>query len=379
MLMKKYSKQQGSITLGIVFGLGMLGLSIAATTIMLSTNAIANNSNAASGIRSLVTTDAAVREGFYRALKTYSYTTKTIDFTSTDMSSTAIANTNGMNAATVNVTEISWPIYEIQSASTNNKTTRQIVATLDVFPSAFAFDQAVYTHGALEISGNTQISGSVYATDGIDFTGGAAEVDGNAYSPATINTLDDDNVQGDIVTNHPQINPPTIDLTPYQNQAITDGTYYASGFGPNAEIAIKNQTNHNKIFYVADNVSITGGADFTGMLIVEGNLSLSQGAFSVGDTAPYDEPLVVYVMGDLTLSGNVEINGIVCVEGITTFGAGTPKINGSLISMDDNNTLTVNGNINITYDPAYGTAWQDITGLDTNSGSSPVVKDWHEE
>lgn len=377
--MLRHCAQQGSITLGIVFSLGMLGLGIAATTLVFSTGAITNNSNTVSGIRSLVTADAAAREGVYRLFNDHAAHGSAITFTAA-----AIPNLNHTDLSEVAVSG-AWPLYEVRSQARSVKTTRQVVTDVDLFPSAFAFDQAVYTHGFLNISGNAAITGDVYASAGIHFTGNSAAVTGDAFTPGSVTPITQSNVDGDTIPGHPLIEPPMVDITPYRTQAITDGTYFATGEGNLAETLIKNNTTVNKIIYVADSVSISGGGggpnatNLSGMLIIEGDLSLSQGTFSIGSTAPYDEPLIIYVMGDLTLSGNVQLNGIVYVEGATTFGAGTPQIDGALLSVNGANALTVNGNVAISYNPTYAAAWTDITGLDTTSGTAPQVKNWHEE
>ncbi len=374
--MKTLTTQQGSITLGLVFGLGMLGLGIAAATMTFSTSAISNNSNAAQGVRSLVTADAATREGVYRAIDSVSGTNVT--FTG---ASIPLLNNSDTAAVTVSGT---WPLIDIRGEADNARTTRKVVATLDLFPSAFAFDQAVYTHGQLNVTGNVTIEGDIYATNGID-VGGSADIDGDAHSPQTI-----DDVHGRITgtTNetHPVIEPPEIDYTLYQAQAIIDGTYFTGpSASANAEAFIKGNQNLNKVVYVDGPVSISGGGGgpnatkLTGTLVVNGNLDIRQGTFEIGDDSDHDSPLVIYVNGNLNLEGNVAMNGIVFVDGITTYGNGTPEITGALISTAGTNEAAGNGNITVTYDPVIGAAWQNILGLDTESGTDPMVKNWHEE
>lgn len=365
--MKKSTQQSGSITLGLVFGLGMLALGIAATTLTFSTNAVVNNSITSSGIRSLVTADSASREGVYRIMKDYA-PDKIVTFTNT-----TLPLLNNTATAEVAITG-SWPIYEVRSASTNDRVTRKIVSTLDLFPSAFAFDQAVYTHGQLNFNGNVTINGDVYATNGIDLSG-SANISEDAYTPSTINTSGSANVDGDSVSNYDEILPPAIETTPYFTEATINGTYYGPGTGATASNIIKN-ANTTGTYYIDDMVDINGNStDFTGTLLATGNVSLTGGDYTADGT----NPLVLYVGGDLSLAGNVTINGIVYVQGQTTFGVGTPEINGALISVSGANSAGGGGNVTVTYDPVYAEAWQDITGLDTESGSEPKVDDWREE
>jgi cytoskeletal protein CcmA (bactofilin family) len=364
--MTKNNLENGSIALGMVFGLGILGLGIAASTLLFATSSVSNNSIAGSGVRSLITADSASREGVYRALDSYDPDAKTVGF-----ASASIPLLNDTDSANVGLTG-AWPVYELQSTSTNPRTTRVVVATLDLFPSAFAFDQAVYTNGNLNFNGNVTIDGSVYATDGINL-GGSADINGNAYTPDDITTSGSADVNGDSIDNHDSILPPTVDITPYVVEATADGTYYSDG---GVAGAILQNANHSGTYYVADDMSISGNnTDFSGVLVVTGDLSITGGDFTT-DSA---NPLVIYVGGNLNISGNVTINGIVLVEGETTFGNGNPVVNGSLISANGANKAGGGGNITINYDSSYSEQWQDIIGLETESGTEPRVVNWHEE
>lgn len=358
--------QKGSIVLGLVFGVGIFGLAIATTALTLSTTALVNNVTAISGTETLVTADAALREGIFRVVEDYK-PDDTVTFTNT-----SVPLINNTNSTDVSVTG-SWPVYKITSVATNDQITRKVVSELDFFPSAFVFDQAVYTYGALDIGGNAQINGNVYAEDGVDFTGAASEVDGDAYSPTTIHPHNGNSILGDSIDNHMSIEPPIINTSDYEAVATTI---------PNealAQAAI--QTLDNVILHITapGEVNISGG-DFTGMIIVDNDLKLTGGTeLTAGPAFGFDEPLVLYVGGDLTLGGNITINGIVYVEGETSVGAGTPEINGSLISVSSGNDVDFTGNITVTFNQGYADDWNEITGLDTNSGTDPYTKNWHEE
>jgi len=358
--------ENGSMMLGIVFGLGMLGIGIAASTLLFATNSVTDNAIAGSGVRSLITADSASREGIYRVLKDYA------DDDVVTFTGTSIPLLNGTASADVTVSG-TWPIYEIKSTSNNPRTTRVVVATLDLFPSAFAFDQAVYTNGSLELTGSGQVNGDVYATEGIDFSSGGSNVDGNAYSPNGIDEHNDSSVAGEDIDNYGTVLPPDIDTTPYFTEATTNGDYYADG--TTAGNVLKN-ANSAGTFYIDDSVEIEGATtNLDGTLVVDGDLTLKGGTY----TADSSNPLVIYVTGNLTLSGGVEVNGIIFVEGETSVGTGNAEITGSLISVNSGNSMTVTGSFDVTYDPTYAEDWQDIVGIDTESGTDPSISDWHEE
>jgi len=361
--------QGGSIVLGLVFGLGILGLGIAATTMIFSTNAITNHSTASAGVRSLVTADAATREGVYRVLDSVSG--MNVSFTEANLPLLNMSNDTG-----VTVTG-SWPVLTVHGTANNNRTTRKVVAEIDLFPSAFAFDQAVYTHGTLSVTGNVQINGNVYATQNITLGSAASKITGNAYSPNAVNPFNNSSISGTTNDKHPQIDPPSINITTYATEALSNGTYYSSSESTIAANTIKNNTVSGS-YFIEDSVTITGNnTDFSGVLIVTGDLTLNGGRFQTDSSA--SNPLILYVGGNLSLSGNVEIHGIVYVAGETTLGSGSPTIHGSIISVNSLNKATGGGDITINYESAYAESWQNITGLDTESGTAPKVKNWHEQ
>lgn len=365
---KHHQKNNGSVSLGLIFGLGILGLGIATTSLIFSTNSITSQTMSASGIRTLVTSDSATREGIYRVIESVSG--QTVSFTNGN-----IPLLNNTDHASVLVSG-TWPILTVASSANNNRITRNIITEINLFPSAFAFDQAVYTHGELNLSGNVTIAGNVYATNGIDIQGAAAKIIGDAYSPHSVNPFNNNSISGDVNDNHIQIDPPIIDTTTYYSTAVANGTYFSSTDSMNAVNNIKNNT-VTGTYFIDDSINITGNnTDFSGTIIVTGDLTLNGGTFKTNTSNT--NPLVLYVDGNLLLTGGVEISGIIFVAGETTLGNGTPKVNGSLISANNLNKATGGGNVLITYNSTYANAWQDIIGLDTESGTAPIVKNWHE-
>ena len=368
--------ESGSITLGIVFGLGMLALGIAASTLTFSTNAVVNNSIAGSGVRALVTADSAGREGIYRLIEDYNADGAVDEFTETE-----IPLLNATDAASVKAVG-TWPIYEIRSSSANPRVSRNITTEVNLFPSGFAFDQAVYTHGSLTIGGSAEINGDVYATNEIDFNGGAP-VNGDASTAGAITPTNQTNVTGESTNNHPVIEPPTIDIGTFI--AAADYSIITNTASNDVETLIIDPLIDNVIIYTDTThpsgvVSLNTNATLNGMLIVEDDLKLTGGiTITAAPTTGFDVPVAIYVKGDFELAGDATVHGIVFVEGDVKVTGTDNTIDGSLLSVNNSSDLVISGDVSVTYNQGYADAWTDLFDTGLLDGAPPEISDWHEE
>jgi len=173
------------------------------------------------------------------------------------------------------------------------------------------------------------------------------------------------------------IQPPTINLNPYRTMAIANGTYFTNTNQAAAYIQ-SNPPNHPTVF-VENNGTLSlnnNNLNFQGTIITTGSFSINGGTISSNIVS---NPLVLYVTNDFLIRGNANVNGIVYVGGSTTFGNGTNRITGAMLSVQPLANLSVNGNAIVTYDSNYGTAWKSVVGLDKDSGTSPKIRRWYEE
>jgi hypothetical protein len=374
--MKSTQLQQGSIVLGLVFGLGVLGLGIAATTLTFSTSAVTNHTTASAGVRSLVTADSITREGVYQVLQAGYSSNDIVDFKNSNPEFKLLNLTSLSTDSAEYHASGTWPIIEVTSTSSNPRTTRKVVVTLDLFPSAFAFDQAVYSHGQISANGNLTINGNAYATNGIALSGNA-NINGDAYSPLAMNSNTKNRISGESYENSSTIIPPTIATSSYKVLAQSANTYFTDISLARTYIQ-GNPAGFPVVFVESPNeLSLNANSlAFFGTIISTGGFSMNGGTISAN---PSGDPLAVYSGGNAAIRGNATINGIVYIDGTTTFGNGTNRINGTLLSTQPSSTLSVNGNAMVTYNATYGKNWQNITGLDTESGTAPMVKNWHEQ
>ncbi len=112
-------------------------------------------------------------------------------------------------------------------------------------------------------------------------------------------------------------------------------------------------------------------------MVIDGDLELKGGTIPADTSKNY---AAVVVLGNLRVTGNVTVNGIVYVTGVSTFSAGNPVINGSLISASGVNATNITGNVEITYDDTYiPEDLRDLVGLDTTNVSNPIAISWGEE
>lgn len=366
--MNKNLPNKGMITVAMIFGVGIFSIGIAFLVSNAVISNMINNRNSLLSTHTFYASESALREGAYQIINA-----------STTYTGGSFPLINSVLSNAVTVQFDAYPELTVSASADNGITTRNSVVKMTLFPAAAAFDHAIYSLSSLEIGGNTDIEGNVFANGDINFNGVSAEIDGDAYASGDVDTSSG-NVTGDSVSTVGSGSQLIIDPTVYIATSTLDGTYFANE--TLAENYLNGETRVDEIIYVAgvgNDTHITSNNTYLyGALIVEGDLTLKNAEIHRGSTYPYDDPLVIYVGGDLHLTGNAEIEGIVYVKGGTSFSGGSNTIRGSLISLNTVDTLSVTGNVTIEYDPTLAGDWEDISGIDTTTGEPPKIMSWGE-
>jgi len=361
--MNVQKNQKGIIGLAMVFGIGFFALSTSLTLALGALGELSKDRNVISGDQSFYTADAAVREGTYQFIN---------DASSTYAGGAAVP-LNGSSTGTIAVASLAWPYVDIRGQAGNTTSNRTSIYTLTVFPEGFAFDYAVYAQNDLTFGGSIEVNGSVFANNGIDFNGASAQINGDVFSPEAIE--DSGNINGGMFTGVNPIPPPGIDFSVYRDIAASSTPSMLFASAGDAETYLNGET-REAVIYVEDTVKTKvqgAGTQLTGSLVTAYDLDITGGTYSA--TGTY---VAVAVDGDLKIAGGATINGIVYVTGVTSFGGGANTINGSLISAGGA-SADVTGNAVINFDPDIAANWQNLSGLDTTSTSSPVIVEWREE
>jgi len=383
--MNKISKQSqsGIISLLVVLGVGLFALTVVLTVTTGVLSEFNKNHNTVSGDKVFYASEAAVKDvtrdfiADYTANRAY-YIDYAGAFAGTYTPDVTL-NVNDTTLADVEVTG-TWPFYEIKSKGSNLRTTRNVVQKLTVYSPGLALDFAVFANDDLTMQGNATVNGDVFSNGDIEFDnngGGSGGVNGDASAVGNIDD-DGDKISGTTNDGVTHIDPPPIDLAPYLTEATGAGTYYDNiGDAHTAEAQIKNNDSTGTLYFdvPGEEISLEGNnTKVTGSVVVNGDLNLKGGTYTVGDA---DNDVAVYVSGDLSFNGNVTINGVIYVEGTTTFGNGNVELNGSLISVGG--TVYISGNVDITFDPAYIPDVAPLIGGAAYSTTDPRIILWREE
>ena len=358
-------EERGVVMLFTILGVGALALGATLTVALGILGEFSKRRNTVSGDQVFYTGEAAVSEGAYRFLTASSYL------------ATAGQTLNNTATSSIVVEPLVWPYVRARGKAANEKTNRAVSRIITSFPEGFAFDYAVYAQNDLTFGGNIDVNGNVFANDGIDFNGNSAEINGDAFSPESIE--DTDNISGTMVTGVDPIPPPTINPEEYRlaAQAIDPETGTSTlFFDVNDASAYLNGENRDAVVFVDDTAQtkIQGNStNLVGSLVTMGDLGITGGTYSA--TGSY-AAFVVY--GNLKIAGGTTINGIVYATGSTSFGGGNNVINGSLISAGGASVTDLTGTATINFDPVIAANWQNITGLDTSTTSSPEIILWEE-
>ena len=330
MFKQKSNRREGGImSLAVVFVIGFLGLGMMTTISTIALSEINKNINTKSGNQTFYTAEAAAREGIYQYL---SYDATSGNF---------VVPIN--NIATDSITFLTstssrgWAYREVEGNAENNLTNRTVKSTLLLFPSAAAFNHAIYSENDLSITGSVDISGNVFS-NGTTTCAGSSNIDGESYSVGVDNCgTHASHSEGDVDI----IPPPVIDPYSYSDIANCTSTLADVGndclSGPTAGVVFVDDP------LAPPPTEVLNGIDLVGNLTIIGNIKITGGEI----VSSNDYPALI-VNGDLTLGGGVEITGIVYVSGNTAFSAGTTKITGSLISIEG--VVDLGGNVTIDYD-----------------------------
>lgn len=365
------------VSLVAILIIGLFAMSAATLNLLGALKENTKNHNSIKSAQAFFTAESAAREGVYEFRNSASFNAGDPYY-------------NGGNYSLLNYTSnavmavenfAGWPtggdrFADLVGTADNSTSTRKIVYSVNLYPEGDSFDHAIYADDELDISGSANITGNVFANNDIDL-GGNAVVDGNVVSTNDVDITGSAEItNGEAVPAGTEIPAPSIDLAPYKTIALAAGTFYDDK--DIAEDQVKNNLlPYNSTVYVDDianrQTSIaSSGTNFTGTLVVDGDLKISGGTYrAVNDAA-------IIVNGDLELAGGAQIYGIVYVTGITTMtgtASGT-KIQGSLISLGE---VDLNGNSSVEYDAAYVSVWSNIIGLDHISAEKPRITFWEEE
>jgi hypothetical protein len=353
------TNQKGIITLIVILSVGLLAVSAALTIALNSFAGLFDNRNVKFGDFAFYTSEAAAREGALQFIAGQS-----------------ISNLSELNdsSSDISVTELDWPYYEIKGSADNIFNSRSNVFTVTTFAEGLAFNYAVFSKTDLKFAGDAEVEGNVFANDGFSFNSpNKTYVYGDAFSPEEIDGTDN-NISGDEHEGTEEISPPSIDID--NLKASADVIFDDAG---DAKTYINGQTITNEIVVVEDADGATIGnshTNFTGCLIVLGDLHLSGGYFN---QMPSDNYPAIIVEGNLIIGGGTDIKGVVYVTGDTSFGTGGGTIDGSLISAGDVTTAAINGTAKIYYNEEYASIWQEMPGWLEPTQENPRIIDWRQE
>ena len=335
----------------VVLVIGLFALAAALTVTGQMVVEIKKGKNTISGDRSFHTAEAAVREAVYQYIES-----------GVDLSDNFPVSINDVPEAEilfeVGPSTQGWA-YKDARGNARNINYREIKNTLLLYPSALAFDHAIYSEGSLTIRGNISIIGNVFSNDSVSCVGNAHNIDGNASAVGSVGNNCNTNSSD---SGSESIPPPLIDPWYYETIKTCESN------AANVESDCLSGTTTGVIF-VNDpgNTAVLNGIDLTGTIAVIGDLRLG-GNSQVNASG---DPAAVVVDGNLSILGTTEIHGLVYVTGTTTFAGGTPRIYGSIISVGGMGNIAGNPTIeHVSFSGPPG-------GFDTTE--DPQIVGWQEE
>ena len=351
----------------VMFAIGLFALGAALSMsdgILLE---LLKNKNQTRGSQAFYTAEANSKEGAYQIEKEFAATG------STTYDGGSPLTLNSASSADITVTDLGWPYKKIRGLASRTNSYRAVVQLLTVYPEGLAFDHAIYAQDDLTLKGNVEIYGSVFSNGTMNFNGGP-DIYGDAYSTEPIDNSGG-NISGEVFDGVDSIPPPQVDLTPYYDEALADGTLFASA--TSADAFLSNQTRTAIVYVDTAQKTTVQNTNLSGGLVTTGDLDLTGG----GTYTASEDHFAIIVLGDLKIAGGVTIHGIVYVTGQTTFGGGNNTIEGSLVSAGGTQIdTTVAGNATLVYDPDIAASWQELQGISgATSTEDPRVIEWGEE
>jgi len=354
-------KEKGIMSLTVVFIIGFLGLGMLVTITIFALAGIKQNRNTYIGNQTFYAAESAAKEGIYQFIENGFEDADNFSVSVNDISETEISFEVGPSL-------MGWAYKDVEGRARNTNyrddNYRKLKGALLLFPSAAAFDYAIYSEDNLSITGSAHITGDIFS-NGITTCGGGTGciIEGNVYS----NGDDPDDTCNSHASSTEEnvdiVPPPTID--PYYYGGIADCTSTLA----DVENDCLSILTTGVVFVDDPGASeVLNNVDLVGNLTIIGDdITLNGGAVI---TASNDYAALV-VDGNLKILGGATITGIVYVSGNTTFGGGDTQIFGSLISKEG--VIDLGGNVTITYQGSTGPPG----GID-DSGDPQIIS-WQEE
>ena len=280
-------------------------------------------------------------------LKTYQYGSYDVDVLSVS-SNTALITSTGTCGKSVAVVKMDVKNFNPGGGSSSSSSTSPPTAS-GVFLCAIMAagnltcsgnstlntgNGAVHANGTMTMSGNQMItSPTVSSSVGITMSGNS-KITGSVSAPYVTfsgnSTVSGTKTIGAVATK----TIPSIDLTPYYNVAVANGTYYSSSKTYSGNTALEPA---GGVMWINGTLTVSGNVTMKGCFIATGNITLSGNG---AQTKVNLYPAVVSRDGSITVSGNASYNGLIYSK--TSYsGSGNGQIKGSIISQGD---ITTSGN-----------------------------------
>ena len=268
---------------------------------------------------------------------------------------------------------------EVQIISTGEvggimKTVSQIVDTSGV-PDAFNY--AIFSNAALNLSGSANIQGDIFINGNTVFSGSASVTDGYVYHPVGT-TISGGGTYTDGGEPNPVPTFPNLDTSYYSSLiSVAQGMPSGDQNYSNTTVDLNGGT-----VYINGSVNVSGSTTFNGpgVVVATGTLSFSGNTYTTSNVKfisngaigasgnMYTDDAIYYSStsisasgntrvnvggflstGTLNLSGNINVSGIVYSVGQITL-SGNPAIRGSMVSGSLLGVQGISGNTNIIHD-----------------------------
>lgn len=213
-------------------------------------------------------------------------------------------------------------------------------------PEMPVLNYALYSGTALNVTGNSDISGDVGCNLDLTVDSSAAKIRGNAVAGGRITTKSPSNIVGTRSEHQPQvILSEVIKLDSLYAYARVHGDEIYTG----SRNFVGNEQVYNKVIYVKGNVDIAANTVFSGMvtIVAEGDITINGNVKSLGPEDRSNLFLITPRSVVVKLNGNAEIYSTIIAPGVNANydGMGSAKIIGAVVG----NSVRSTGAINIVY------------------------------
>jgi len=195
----------------------------------------------------------------------------------------------------------------------------------------------IHANGAITISGSSSFTANISSCVKISRSG-SGTITGNTFAP-TYTTSGSCNTIGTKCTCAvATVNIPNIDLTPYCNRALTNGTVYNGNMSLTGS---KDTTIAGGVLWVKGSFTISGSRNFNGSIIATDAVNIS----GSGDMTGIDSiPAIASVNNNITISGSGKVSGLIYAQNGSFTKSGSGDVTGSIICK---NNLTKSGSWSI--------------------------------